>query len=48
MVCDFCGTIQVIEAKKRLTVMCYQIACGMEYLTAERFVHRDLATRNCM
>ena len=28
--------------------MCRQIAKGMEYLAAEKFVHRDLATRNCM
>lgn len=25
-----------------------QIACGMEYLAAQRFVHRDLACRNCL
>jgi len=25
-----------------------QIARGMEYLSKQRFIHRDLATRNCM
>lgn len=25
-----------------------QIAAGMEYLASQRFVHRDLATRNCL
>jgi neurotrophic tyrosine kinase receptor type 1 len=31
-----------------LIAVTVQIAAGMEYLSAQHFVHRDLATRNCL
>ena len=31
-----------------LTCLLYFVFVGMEYLCSQHFVHRDLATRNCL
>ena len=32
----------------QLIHICKHIAAGMEYLASKKFLHRDLATRNCL
>merc|ERR1719334_1943759 len=35
-------------SNKRLTSMAYDIAKGLEYLEGQKYVHRDIACRNCL
>merc|ERR1719445_2907836 len=35
-------------SNKRLTAMAYDIAKGLEYLAEQKYVHRDIACRNCL
>ena len=32
----------------QLIKICKHVAAGMEYLASRKFLHRDLATRNCL
>lgn len=35
-------------SNKRLTTMAADVACGLAYLAQNKYVHRDLACRNCL
>ena len=35
-------------SNKRLTCMAYDVAKGLEYLSELKYVHRDVACRNCL
>ena len=35
-------------SNKRLTTMAYDVAKGLEYLAELKYVHRDIACRNCL
>ena len=35
-------------SNKRLTAMAYDVAKGLEYLAELKYVHRDIACRNCL
>ena len=40
---DCCFKIQ--DSQQKLLSMCLQVAKGMRYLAAKKFIHRDLAAR---
>ena len=47
---DFCqlSPNEVIVKPSQFLLICIQLARGLDYLSKKRFVHRDIATRNCL
>ncbi|KAL7648141.1 UNVERIFIED_CONTAM: hypothetical protein RMT77_000042 [Armadillidium vulgare] len=35
-------------SSRRLTSMAYDVACALDYLASNKYVHRDVACRNCL
>ncbi|KAB7496272.1 hypothetical protein Anas_07449, partial [Armadillidium nasatum] len=46
--CSDDGVSQVVLEQQDMLVIATQIAAGMEYLASHHYVHRDLASRNCL
>ncbi|KAG7166487.1 Inactive tyrosine-protein kinase transmembrane receptor ROR1-like [Homarus americanus] len=46
--CSDDGMSQVVLEQPDMLVIATQIAAGMEYLASHHYVHRDLASRNCL
>ncbi|XP_045603194.1 tyrosine-protein kinase transmembrane receptor Ror isoform X1 [Procambarus clarkii] len=46
--CSDDGMSQVVLEQPDMLIIATQIAAGMEYLASHHYVHRDLASRNCL
>ena len=42
------SSIEAIIKSSQFLSICIQLARGLDYLSKKRFVHRDIATRNCL
>ena len=45
---DYLRKKGVHQTKRKLSEMCVDASCGMEYLESKNCIHRDLAARNCL